>query len=62
LLLLLGFPGTRVSDLASDEEVYQGKVTIKGFATIDQVTLISVEVRSGVPVLGGAQASGLGCG
>lgn len=36
--------GTRVSDLASDQEVYQGKVTIKGFATIDQVTLINVEV------------------
>lgn len=47
--LLCTSPGTRVSDLASDEEVYQGKVTIKGFATIDQVTLISVEVGMHLP-------------
>ena len=36
--------GTRVADLAMDQEVYKGKVTIKGIATIDRVTLINVEV------------------
>ncbi len=39
-------PGTRISDLSSDIEVYKGKNTIKGFATIDNVTLINVEVRA----------------
>jgi hypothetical protein len=50
-------PGTRVSDLASDEEVYQGKITIKGFATIDQVTLISVEVSPTSQLSGRGPAS-----
>ncbi|KAJ9533496.1 hypothetical protein QJQ45_026558 [Haematococcus lacustris] len=49
-------PGTRVSDLASDVEVYQGKVTIKGFATIDNVTLINVEGTGMVGVPGIASA------
>ncbi|GLI70404.1 hypothetical protein VaNZ11_015124 [Volvox africanus] len=44
--------GTRISDVASDMEVYQGKATIKGFATIDNVTLINVEGTGMVGVPG----------
>lgn len=46
-----------MSDLEADQEVYQGKVTVKGFATIDAVTLISVEVGPGglIPPSGGAE-------
>ena len=37
--------GTRVSDRASDKELYRGQdVSVKGFATIDNVVLINVEV------------------
>lgn len=37
--------GTVVSDIATDRELYKGKdVTVKGFATIDNVVLINVEV------------------
>ncbi|PNW69854.1 hypothetical protein CHLRE_18g749447v5 [Chlamydomonas reinhardtii] len=45
-------PGTRISDVASDAEVYGGKNTIKGFATIDNVTLINVEGTGMVGVPG----------
>lgn len=44
--------GTRISDVASDAEVYGGKNTIKGFATIDNVTLINVEGTGMVGVPG----------
>lgn len=44
--------GTRISDLTSDMEVYKGKNTIKGFATIDNVTLINVEGTGMVGVPG----------
>ncbi|GIL88501.1 hypothetical protein Vretimale_15367 [Volvox reticuliferus] len=44
--------GTRISDFAMDMEVYQGKATIKGFATIDNVTLINVEGTGMVGVPG----------
>ena len=38
-------PGTRVSDMKSDKELYRGQdVSVKGFATIDNVVLINVEV------------------
>ena len=41
--------GTRVSDMASDKELYKGQdVSVKGFATIDNVVLINVEVRKSV--------------
>jgi len=49
-------PGTCVSDLAKDQEVYQGKVTVKGFATIDNVVLINVEGTGMVGVPGIASA------
>ena len=40
--------GTRVSDMASDKELYKGQdVSVKGFATIDNVVLINVEVCRG---------------
>ncbi|KAG2486268.1 hypothetical protein HYH03_015092 [Edaphochlamys debaryana] len=44
--------GTRISDFAMDAEVYGGKATIKGFATIDNVTLINVEGTGMVGVPG----------
>lgn len=36
--------GTQISDLRTDMET-SGPVTVKGFATIDNVALINVEVR-----------------
>jgi len=45
-------PGTRVSDVGSDADYYRSKVTVKGFATIDDVTLISVEGTGMVGVPG----------
>lgn len=40
--------GTRVSDVRSDLEAYGGRdPTVKGFATIDNVSLISIEVCVG---------------
>lgn len=48
-----GAPGTIVSDLASDRALYKGKkVTVKGFATIDNVVLINVEGTGMVGVPG----------
>ena len=38
-------PGTCVSDVDSELDLEHGRVTIKGLATIDNVTLINVEVR-----------------
>ena len=39
--------GTRVSDRMEDVNMDFGRLTIKGLATIDNVTLINVEVRAG---------------
>lgn len=37
--------GTRVGDLVGDLATHQGKNPVKGFATIDFVSIICVEVR-----------------
>ena len=48
--------GTRVSDIKSDKDLYRGQdISVKGFATIDNVVLINVEV-------GGSLKSGMGMG
>ncbi|MEW5316770.1 MAG: hypothetical protein WDW38_008120 [Sanguina aurantia] len=49
-------PGTRVSDVISEEEKASEKVTIKGFATIDNVTLVNVEGTGMMGVPGIASA------
>lgn len=38
-------PGTRISDYRNDAEAAEGQF-VKGFATIDNVALINVEVRT----------------
>jgi len=46
-------PGTRVSDVVSDSQAYGGHdPTVKGFATIDNVSLISIEGTGMVGVPG----------
>jgi len=52
----LSAPGTRVGDLTTDLETHQGKNPVKGFATIDNVTIICVEGTGMVGVPGIASA------
>lgn len=56
----LGAPGTHISSLLADQRVGGNQVTVKGFATIDNVTLISVEVRSRASVFGRGRCRCLG--
>lgn len=48
--------GTQVLDLESEKELNDGKVTIKGFATIDDVCLINIEGTGMVGVPGASAA------
>lgn len=52
----LGAPGTKITDADSDAIESDGKVTVKGFATIDNVCLINVEGTGMVGVPGIASA------
>lgn len=53
LLLLSSTPaGTQVLDIESEKGLNEGKVTIKGFATIDNVCLINIEGTGMVGVPG----------